>query len=595
MSMDGLVVRAIVSELNSCAGARIYKIHQPSEHDLLIQLRSQGANRKLLLSANPTYPRVHFTNQPFVNPLEAPMFCMLLRKHCENGVLEKAEQAGMERIIHLHVRSRDELGDLSLKTIVVELMGRHSNIILLDPANGTILDGIHHVTPAISRYRIVLPGSPYIAPPAQNKLDPLHVGLEECIAAISDNGSQARMRNEAWEKTLVERFTGISPLTAREIVYRAWTDAGRQTDDTEGKAVCTASDVAASLIRVMSHVRNNEFEPVIAADEAKGRSSFSCIRLTHLQGKWTTYETISECLETFFGEKAERDLVKQKAADLVRFLQNERNKNLKKIDKLLEGLEEAKDADRYRVMGELLTAYLHQIRKGDREAELINFYDEAGKTVRIELDPQLTPSENAQRYFRKYTKAKNGAAHMQEQLQSAREEIRYLESLLQQLDHASLDDMEEIREELIEQGYLRARNKAERRKKKNDRPALLCYTSSEGATIYVGKNNKQNDYLTCRLAQANDTWLHTKDIPGSHVVIRGGQFGPATLEEAAQLAAYYSQAKQSSQVPVDYTLIRHVRKPNGAKPGFVIYEHQKTLFVTPDPERIKRLKFEIRT
>lgn len=581
MALDGLVVHALVQELQVCVGGRINKIHQPNDHDIVIQLRAQGANRKLLLSANPTYPRAHFTEMSFMNPFEAPMFCMLLRKHCESAVIEAVEQVGMERIIRFRTRQLDELGDISVKHIVMELMGRHSNLILMDPETGFILDGIHHVTPAISTHRIVMPGAAYVSPPDQGKDNPLEVSRERFLEVMAAGGDAlAGLASAALDQRLVDRFSGISPLVARELLHRSFEAAGLAS---------SPEHMWEAFREVMTDIRNGRVRPNMVTD-AKGKAYFSVIELTHVTGERMEPETVSALLELYYGDKAERDTIKQRAQDLLRFLQNERNKNLKKLEKLADTLAEAQNADRFRILGELVTGHLHLIRKGDKEVEAVNYYDEDQATVKIPLDPLLSPSENAQRLYKKYTKMKNSLTAVQEQMEGARNEIVYLESLLQQLDNAAMQDIEEIRDELVEQGYLRDRNKKGRKKKKNDKPVIACFESSEGILIYVGKNNTQNEYLTNRLAQASDTWLHTKDIPGSHVVIRSPSFGDATLNEAAQLAAYYSQGKSSSQVPVDYTLIRHVRKPSGAKPGFVIYDHQKTLFITPDEQLVKSLK-----
>ncbi|TYP72670.1 Rqc2 family fibronectin-binding protein [Paenibacillus methanolicus] len=593
MALDGIVTRAVVRELQTLVGTRIHKIHQPTDHDLVMQIRGGQTPGKLLISANPTYPRMHWTNQSFMNPLEAPMFCMLLRKYCEGGQIEEVLQIGTERIIHIRVRQRDELGDIALKTIVVELMGRHSNIILLDHATGTIHDGIHHVTPAISSYRIVMPGAAYTAPPEQGKTDPFAVQDETSfLAALERPLAQTKDDEEApkppsnLEQLLVAAFSGVSPLLAREIVHRGGASGATDAPDAEsGKAVWPVYQ------SMMAEFAAHRYSPNIVEPGESGqprKSVFSVAPLTHLaHGNAQTFDSISGCLEAYYGDKAERDTVKQRVSDLIRFLQNERNKNAKKIEKLQETLVEASGADKYRILGELLTTYMHQFQRGDASVEVINYYDEEQKPVAIALDPQLSPSENAQRYFKRYTKHKNSLEAVAVQMQQAREEIVYLDALLQQLESASLADIDEIREELVEQGYLRDRAKRGAKKRKNAKPALLCYTSSEGIPIYVGKNNTQNDFLTNKTAGPNETWLHTKDIPGSHVVIRATEFGNATLEEAAMLAAHYSQARSSSLVPVDYTLIRYVKKPSGAKPGFVIYDHQKTLFITPDEQRIK--------
>jgi predicted ribosome quality control (RQC) complex YloA/Tae2 family protein len=586
MSLDGLVTRAIASELALCEGGRINKIYQPTGHDLYLHIRAQGQNRKLLISANPTYPRVHSTEAQSMNPTEAPMFCMLMRKHCEGAVIERIAQVGLERILHIDVRQRDEIGDISFKRIVIEIMGRHSNIILLDPATGTVLDGIHHVTPAISGYRIVMPGSSYTAPPEQGKANPLEVTEAQFAGTLRDEEDSGKPVRQ----TLVDRYSGLSPLAAKEIVHRSGAAAGATVGQTD------AERLWGSFRETMTAIASGRYEPVIVEEAASGKTFFSVIALTHLEGTVTRFDSVSACLEAYYGDKAERDAVKQRASDLLRFLQNERNKNAKKLEKLRETIEEAKEADDVRILGELLTASLHLMRKGDKSVEVVNYYDEEQKPVRIELDPQLTPSENAQRYFKKYTKMRNSLSAVEEQIDSTNAEIVYMDTLLAHLDRASLADIEGIREELVEQGYVRERGGKKRggKKKKADKPLLTCYTSGEGLPIYVGKNNIQNEYLTNRLAQPNDTWLHTKDIPGSHVVIRADKFGETTLQEAAMLAAYYSQAKSSSQVPVDFTLIRHVRKPNGSKPGFVIYERQKTLYMTPDEQAVKAMPVSVK-
>jgi predicted ribosome quality control (RQC) complex YloA/Tae2 family protein len=586
MALDGLVLHAIVHELQACVGGRINKIHQPTENDVIMHIRAQGKNVKLLLSANPTYPRVQITEQSSLNPMDAPMFCMLLRKHCESGVIEAVEQIGMERVIRLQIRHRDELGDMSTKQIIVEIMGRHSNIILLDPATESILDGIHHVTPAISSYRIVMPGSRYVTPPEQDKQNPLEADASSFLQAIHLDSGEEEFKDKP-EQKLVAAYSGLSPLIAKEIVFRSRQGGNNEQED-DIAALWTAFD------GVMTAVRQHRYEPVIVEQEGTGKLFFAMTPLTHITGISTSYATPSDCLENFYGDKAERDTVKQRVADLLRFLHNEANKNVKKLEKLQETVDDSKDADKYRILGELLTASLHLIKRGDREVEIINYYDEDQTLIKIKLDPLLNPSENAQRYFKKYTKMKNSTAIVEEQIAQTHQEITYLNSLLQQLSVASLTDIEEIRDELMEQGYVRDRNKKQRKKKKKDKPALACYLSSEGVPIYVGKNNTQNEYLTNRLASSMDTWLHTKDIPGSHVVIRSDSFSETTLLEAAQLAAYFSQAKHSSQVPVDYTAIKHVHKPNGSKPGFVIYVNQKTLFVTPDENMIKQMNVTIK-
>lgn len=598
MALDGLVTKSIVDELQACVGARILKIHQPTSHELVFSVRGNGVQGKLLLSANPTYPRVHWTTAHYSNPLEAPMFCMLMRKYCEGGVIEAVSQVTRERIIHLDVRHRDEVGDTSFKRIIIEIMGRHSNIILVDPNTGNIHDGIHHVTPALSSYRIVMPGSSYTSPPEQNKVDPLTVNsyaqFEEILLSHNE---ELTTDSCLTSKQLVNSFSGLSPLLANELIYRGLTGEYEEWLPAEQRPMLLGGSLEIedwqtlwqSFNQLQQQVQDKQYQPMIITNEQTSKPAFSITALTHIAGEYSTYSTISECLEAFYGDKAERDTVKQRASDLIRFVQNEKAKNVTKLTKLEATLAEAKDADRFRIIGELLTTYMHQMKRGDTTVEVVNYYDEDQATVKIELDPQQTPSENAQRYFKRYSKQKNSQIVVLEQMELTGREIEYFNNILQQLEIAAIGDIEEIREELVSGGYLRERVRRGPKKKKNAKPKLLCYTSSEGIDIFVGKNNLQNEYVTNKLASSNDTWLHTKDIPGSHVVIRSTEFGDATLEEAAMISAHYSQAKSSSLVPVDYTLIRHVKKPSGSKPGFVIYDHQKTVFITPDEARLKAL------
>ncbi|WP_400163269.1 NFACT family protein [Brevibacillus sp. TJ4] len=568
MAFDGVVTRALVHELHRLIGGRISKIHQPHHSDVIMQVRTQGETVRLLLSANPTYPRIHLTTEEFTNPLEAPMFCMLLRKHCEGGQIEAIRQIGMERIIHIDVRTKDELGDAAQRRIIMEVMGKHSNIVLVDPASGVILDSAMHVTAAVSQYRQVVPGRLYVSPPDQGKADLLAVSEREFISSLDWNGGRL-------DKQIVDRYTGVSPLLAKEILHRA--------------RLSTREAVWEAFLAVRDAIASHRYQPSVV--KTKDKEYFHVVELTHLQGGTSvSYDTVQQCLQAFFEGKALRDTVKQRAHDLIRFVTGERNKNEKKIDKLLQTLEDAKDAEQFRLYGELITANMHQLKRGDTELVAVNWYDEAGGTVTIPLDPLKTPSENLQSYYKRYNKAKNSIQVVQEQIEQAQAEILYLDGVLVQLEHASLQEAEEIREELVEQGYMRDRKKRGPRKKKDVRPELDRYVSSDGTEILVGKNNKQNDYLTNKLASAHEIWLHTKDIPGSHVVIRARSCSDQTLLEAANLAAFFSRAQQGSQVPVDYTLVKHVKKPSGAKPGFCIYEQQRTLYVTPDEALIRQLK-----
>lgn len=566
MSFDGTVTRAVVHELKqTILGGKVTKIYQPSEFELVWTIRSQGQNWKLLLSAHPAFPRFHLTEAQIENPPEPPMFCMLLRKHLEGAIIQAIEQVGMERIVQIDLRTRNELGDEVTRRMVIEIMGRHSNLIFLDPESGTILDAIRRVGPSVSQYRQVLPGLSYVTPPAQNKQDPFAVDKDRFIAGFDYNRGKM-------DKQLMERFIGIGPLLAREIIHRA--------------GIGSREKLWEAFAEVISMLRQHQYQPQIV--QTKEKAHFAVVPLTHLNGEAKTFSTISQCLDAFYWGKAERDRVRQQTQDLIRRLEQEIAKNKKKIEVLTAELAEAEQAEQWKIYGELITAYLYQIQRGASEVTVVNYYDPEQNEITIPLDPSLSPAENAQRYFKKYNKAKETKKWNQEQIRKAKEDISYLESVLVQLEHSNRTEIEQIREELAEQGWIKAQPQTQRKRKK-DIPSPAVFTASDGTTILVGKNNKQNDYLTHKLADKHDTWLHTKDIPGSHVVIRSKRVSEQTLYEAAILAAYFSKARESSQVPVDYTLIKYVKKPSGARPGFVIYENQKTLYVTPKEEIVQQL------
>ncbi|MBO1624899.1 Rqc2 family fibronectin-binding protein [Bacillus arachidis] len=568
MAFDGLFTRAITHEIaNSLQTGRISKIYQPSKYEILLHIRANGKNQKLLLSAHPTYTRMHLTSQGYDSPALPPMFCMLLRKHLEGGFIEKIEQVDLERIIQITVRSRNEIGDESLKTLVIEIMGRHSNIILVDAKTNIILDSLKHVSLAVNRHRTVYAGAEYVAPPAQHKINPLQIETQDEFIRPLD------FLAGNMDKQLVGTFMGISPLFAKEVVRKA--------------GMINENALSEAFFTLQKPLQAHQYEPTMIT--ANGKEFFYLFPLTHLKGDAKTFSSVSELLDRFFFGKAERDRVKQQAHDLERFMYNEKTKNEKKLVKLKKTLQDAGKADKYQLFGELLTANMYALKKGDKEIEVVNYYDENGGTVKITLDPLKTPSENAQRYFQKYQKAKNSVAIVEEQIEKTNEEILYFDSLLQQMEAASSKDIEEIREELAEEGYMRNR-KLKNAKKKPTKPILDKYIASDGTEIFVGKNNKQNDYLTTKFARRDEIWLHTKDIPGSHVVIRSLEPTEETLLEAAKLAAYYSKAKDSSSVPVDFTKIRHVKKPSGAKQGFVTYDNQQTLYVTPDADTVMKLK-----
>lgn len=568
MSFDGLFTKAMTAELlENLKGGRITKIQQPFTNEIVLVVRANGKNQKLLLSVHPSYARIQLTEETYENPKEPPMFCMLLRKHLEGYFIDNLYQIGHDRIIVLEVRGRNEIGDTSYKKLMIEIMGRHSNIILVDQEKNTILDSIKHVSYAVNSHRAILPGYEYKAPPAQDKKDPLSAEKEDILKALDFNSGKL-------DKQIVQQFSGISPLLAKEIVFQA----GLANRDTLPEA----------FLAKMKEIKEAHHNPSIIQTEDKEYFYFQ--NLLHLTGESKNFSTLSKMLDRFYFGKAERDRVKQQSNDLERFIVNERDKNEKKIKKLKRSLQEAENAEQYQLLGELLTANIYAAKKGMKEIEVANYYHPDGEMVTISLDPRKTPSENAQKYFTRYQKAKNSIDIIKEQINLAEKELAYFDTLLQQIISASPKDIQEIREELIEEGYLRERQKKQTKKQQNIRPVLDQYIASDTTEILVGKNNKQNDYLTNKVAARDEIWLHTKDIPGSHVVIRSKEPSEETIIEAAKLAAYFSKAKQSSSVPVDYTLVRHVKKPSGAKPGFVIYDNQQTVYVTPDEDTVLRLK-----
>lgn len=568
MSFDGMFTYAMLQELKAnLETGRINKIHQPFSNELIFQVRTSGVNRKLLISAHPSYARVHFTNEAYGNPAEPPMFCMLLRKHLEGSIIEKVSQHELDRILIIETKGRNEIGDLIEKQLIIEIMGRHSNIILIDKDKNIIIDSIKHIPMALNRHRTILPGHPYVLPPEQQKSDPLEATEETILKKVDFNSGKLAGQ-------LVQAFEGISPLLANEIVHQA--------------GIANRSSLPKAFMDTMARIRARQFIPSLITNE--GKDYFYMIPLSHLKGENQTFDSISELLDRFYYGKAERDRVKQQANDLLQFISTEKKKNEKKIKKLEQTLKDAEKAQQYQLYGELLTANMHSMKQGDKEIEVINYYDENGGTIVIPLDPQKSPSQNSQTYFQKYQKAKNSVAIVEEQIEKAREEISYFDGLMQQMESASPKDIAEIREELMEEGYVRSRKGKQQKKNKPQKPVLEQYKSSDGTEILVGKNNKQNEYLTNRFAARDDIWLHTKDIPGSHVVIRSQTPSDETILEAAHLAAYFSKAKSSSAVPVDYTKIRHVKKPSGSKPGFVIYDNQQTLYVTPDEEVVLKLR-----
>ncbi|WP_342615350.1 Rqc2 family fibronectin-binding protein [Peribacillus frigoritolerans] len=568
MSFDGLFTKAMTEEIASILkGGRINKVHQPYKNEVILVVRAGGKNHKLLLSAHPSYSRVQMTEESYENPKEAPMFCMLLRKHLEGYTIENIYQYELDRMIIFEVKGRNELGDVSQKQLIIEIMGRHSNIVLVDKERNMILDSIKHVSHAVNSYRAILPGQEYLAPPAQEKKNPFEATEDNIRKNIDFNAGKL-------DRQLVSHFSGVSPLVAKEAVYRA--------------GLANSTTLPAAFLKIIQEISEQNYTAMIRQDGNK--EVFYMLSLDHLTGNQRTFPSLSQMLDRYYFGKAERDRVKQKSQDVERFITNEIEKNSKKIGKLERTLKDTERGEQYQLFGELLTANLYQMKKGMKEIEVVNYYDEEQSMVTIPLDPLKNPSDNAQKYFSRYQKSKNAVGVVQEQIQKTKLELAYFEALHQQLQSASPRDIEEIREELQEEGYIRQKKKKGMKKPANAKPQLETYYATDGDLIFVGKNNKQNDYLTNKFARRDEIWLHTKDIPGSHVVIRNESPSEKTIKEAAVLAAFFSKAQQSSSVPVDFTQVRHVKKPNGSKPGFVIYDQQQTVYITPDADTVIRLK-----
>ncbi|WP_347941790.1 NFACT RNA binding domain-containing protein [Peribacillus simplex] len=568
MSFDGLFTKAMTEEIASLLkGGRINKVHQPYKNEVILVVRAGGKNHKLLLSAHPSYSRVQMTEESYENPKEAPMFCMLLRKHLEGYTIENIYQYGLDRMIIFEVKGRNELGDVSQKQLIIEIMGRHSNIVLVDKERNMILDSIKHVSHAVNSYRAILPGQEYLAPPAQEKKNPFEATEDDIRKNIDFNAGKL-------DRQLVAHFSGVSPLVAKEAVYRA--------------GLANSTTLPSAFLKIIQEISEQYYTAMIKQDGNK--EVFYMLPLEHLTGNQRTFPSLSEMLDRYYFGKAERDRVKQKSQDVERFITNEIEKNSKKIGKLERTLKDTERGEQYQLFGELLTANLYQMKKGMQEIEVVNYYDEKQIMVTIPLDPLKNPSDNAQKYFSRYQKSKNAVGVVQEQIEKTKLELAYFEALHQQLQSASPRDIEEIREELQEEGYIRQKKKKGMKKPANAKPQLETYYATDGDLIFVGKNNKQNDYLTNKFARRDEIWLHTKDIPGSHVVIRNESPSEKTIKEAAVLAAFFSKAQQSSSVPVDFTQVRHVKKPNGSKPGFVIYDQQQTVYITPDADTVIRLK-----
>ena len=561
MSFDGLFTHAMVRELNeTLAGGRIMKIHQPYPNEIFLVIRNNRTNYPVLLSAHPSFARAQISRIKYANPQTAPNFAMMLRKHLEGAQLLRVEQVANDRMIKFTTSGRNELGDEEKTSLILEMMGRHSNLFLIDEPTQRILDLIKHVPADQNRVRTLMPGGTYVMPPKQDVINP-YESLDGLANLILDNPDVNDLA-----KGIQTTFQGFARDSAQELA-----------------AVLQQSGDAMKLAQDWFD-RFDQPEPRLISTE-KG-VNFTPFEWLTVQGNVLTYPTLSEMLDAYFAEKSERDRVQQQAAIVLRVVRNELKKNKTKIKKQQAELDAADNADEFKVKGELLTTYMHQVERGMTEIELPNYYDD-NKPLKIALSNQTGPSQNAQKYFTKYNKLKTSVKYLNEQIAMAQEEVDYFENLLAQIDIASPKDIEEIRQELIQEGYMRVQSK---KKQKPQVSQPEKFYATDGTLIEVGKNNLQNERLSMKTAAKSDIWLHTKDIPGSHVIIHDANPSDDTLLEGAMLAAYFSKARDSANVSVDYLPVRRLRKPNGSKPGFVIFEGQTTMAVTPDFALVQRLR-----
>lgn len=577
MALDALFLSHLAVELDrEIAGARIDKIHQPERDEIVMNLRAVGGNRRLLLSAGANYPRVHLTSKTRENPQTPPMFCMLLRKYFAGGRIISVSQPRLERLIDIAVEVNDEMGVATRKTITVELMGRYSNIILRDQ-DDRVLDCLKRIDLEMSEKRQILPGLFYELPPAQEKIDPRELSRSKVLDMILEADDE-----QLAEKFVLFNFLGFSPLLSREAVYRACGNCDFYLLDLTGEqkerlasAICT--------------IAANADTPSLLLDGNKP-VDFSFCDILQYDGhyKKRACDSLSELLDAFYTKRDFEERMKAKAQSMLKVVRNAHSRTQRKLATQKQELLDAAKRERLREIGDIITANLYRMERGDRELVAQDFFSPDAEEIKISLDIRLSPQQNAAKYYKNYHRLKNAEQVLSEQIEKGEAELEYLESVLEMIACADGEqDLSEIREELSEMGYLHAAYG-----KKKPRPlSPRVFVSSDGFRIYAGRNNKQNDLLTLKSALKGDIWMHTQKIPGTHVIIEcAGQDVPdETLTEAACIAAYFSRARDSQKVPVDYTQVRNVKKPPGAKPGMVIYSKFKTAFVTPDEELVIRL------
>lgn len=571
MALDGFVISNIVAELNqTILNARISKIAQPENDELLFTLKGQNGQYRLAVSASASLPFLYLTANNKPSPLTAPNFCMLLRKHIANGRIVKIYQPHMERIIHFDIEHLDELGDLCQKTLIVELMGKHSNIIFCN-SDGIIIDSIKHVSAMMSSVREVLPGREYFIPSTQgDKLNPLEVTEEAFL-------DTAMAKPCSITKALYSSFTGTSPVIANEICHRASIDGDMPVDslDADGK-----KHLFHIFSWMMDDVRTGKYQPNIVFKE-KEPIDFSCFHLSEFSDYTTKdYDSISEVLEQYYATRNVYTRIRQKSVDLRKVVTTTLERNRKKFQLQEKQLRDTEKREKYKVYGELIHTYGYGLEEGAKELEALNYY--TNEMIKIPLDPTLDAKENAQKYFDKYNKLKRTYEALTELIQETKTEIEHLESISTSLDIAlSEDDLLQIKEELMEYGYIK-RKRTDKKAKIKSKP--FHYRSSDGYDIYVGKNNYQNDELTFKFATGNDWWFHAKGMAGSHVIVKSNneELPDRVFEEAGKLAGYYSKGRDSDKIEIDYLQKKNVKKPNGSAPGFVVYYTNYSLTIHPD-------------
>lgn len=572
MALDGIFLRHIKNEIECEAiGARVSQVYQPNREELVLALRTFNGNKKLLLSSRANSPRINFCVKTPENPAQPPMFCMLLRKRIGGGKLVAVRQMDCDRVIFLDFECVNELGDVVMITIACEIMGMYSNIIVIN-SDGTIIDSLKRVDLTMSSRRLVLPNIKYELPEPQDKLNVLECSAEEIVEKVKNLDSEMLLN-----KALLKVIQGVSPIVCREIEYRVFEGA---TNRVEG---VFADRLTQELCKLKEVTEQCSGKPCVVYRE-DGKPMDFCFLPINQYGdfaKVQPYESFSKVLDDFYDERDSRERMRVKAQSLTKMLSNTCDRIARKIAKQQTELSQCANREQLRICGDLLQANLHRIERGATFVDVENFYDENCATLRIKLNPAISPAANAQKYYKDYQKAKNAESILKEQIEKGGNELLYVESVLDTVNRAENEkELSQIREELTEQGYI----KRQRGKQKplSQLPPLE-FVSSDGFRIFVGRNNRQNDKLTLKTALKTDMWLHTKDIHGSHTIIAGDgkEISDTAIFEAAQLAAYHSKARNSSQVPVDYTLVKHVSKPSGAKPGMVIYVNNKTVYVTP--------------